>query len=408
MNTIPRKILSKVTERLPDKSFIIITGARQTGKTTLLMQLKEILQGRDETVWFLTLEDPAVLSRLNQHPENLFEFVIKQQEKRSWVLLDEIQYLANPTNFLKLLYDLHHNGLKIIATGSSAFYIDTHFSDSLAGRKTLFELYTLDFDEFLLFRTGDDKPGKELSLMRSNQTYRSAMRSTLEQLFFEYLTWGGYPAVIMEPSAERKEALLRELSGSFLKRDIHESNIRDHDKFYHLMLILAQQTGSLVNMNELSRLLNLSNTAVENYLYVLRKCYHIGLVRPFYRNVRKELTRMPKAYFHDLGFRNIMLNQFTHIMQRTDKGIILENYAYIRLRSIYGTDQIRFWRTADGHEVDFVAGSQPDSGIAIEVKTDLQRFRMAKYSKFIETYPEYPLQCRALNAPSNDNEIMAF
>jgi len=405
---LERNLLADLIDHLDDKEFTIISGPRQSGKTTLLNQLSEKLKEREEEFYFLTLEDHSILSRLNQHPENLFDFVIRSSEKKQFVLLDEVQYLDNPSNFLKLLYDKYQSRLKVIATGSSAFYIDRKFKDSMAGRKHLFELYTLDFDEFLMFRTGTGELQEELRRIRTNNDYISSRRKELESFFIEYLTYGGYPAVVLADSPERKMERLKELMNSYLKRDIAESNIQDQEKFYRLMMILAQQTGSLVNVNELSKTLRLSVTAVENYLYILQKCFHIQLVRPFYSNVRKELIKMPKVYFHDCGLRNVLLGQFNPIEQRIDKGMLIENYAYIRLRQLFGNDMIRCWRTADGHEIDFIINPASCPGSAIEIKFDEENFNSKRYNTFLDAYPEYSITCRAFRASGNINSLMAL
>jgi predicted AAA+ superfamily ATPase len=408
MESIERTILSELLDHLSEKEFTIIVGARQTGKTTLLSQLAARLYQQQEVVYSFTLEDQAILSRLNQHPENLFELVMRSPEKRLFVLLDEIQYLENPSNFLKLLYDKYQPRLKIIATGSSAFYIDRKFKDSLAGRKQLFELYTLSFSEFLFFRTGSNTLQEELNRIRISKDYISSRRNELETYFGEYLTYGGYPAVVLADTAEKKKMKLKELTSSYLKRDITESKIQDEEKFYRLMLILAQQAGSLVNINELSKTIKLSVTAVENYLYILQKCFHIHLLRPFYLNIRKELTKMPKVYFHDLGLRNALLNQFNPIVQRIDKGMVIENYAYIRLREIYDNDILRYWRTSNGQEIDFIINRSPDSGDAMEIKFDEEGFNPSKYSNFLVAYPGYSLSCRAFHAAQNTQSLIAL
>lgn len=408
MAVLERKMLTTLIDHLEEKEFSILTGPRQSGKTTLLNQLAERLKQREEEVYSFTLEDQSILSRLNQHPENLFDFVIRSAEKRQFVLLDEVQYLDNPSNFLKLLYDKYQPKLKIIATGSSAFYIDRKFKDSLAGRKRLFELYTLDFDEFLTFRTDTSDLPEELNRIRIYKDYFSSRRQELESLFIEFLTYGGYPAVVLAVSPERKIEKLKELINSYLKRDISESNIQDHEKFYRLMMILTQQTGSLVNVNELSKTLKLSVTAVENYLYILQKCFHIQLVRPYYGNIRKELIKMPKVYFHDPGLRNILLGLFNPIEQRIDKGMVIENYAYTRLRQLYGNGAIRYWRTADGHEIDFVINPASGIGTAIEIKFDEENFNPKKYQNFRVAYPDYPITCRAFHSSANPGSLMAL
>jgi len=409
MNQLERKLLKPILRHLPDKEFIIITGARQTGKTTLLSQVQNhlIAQGK-KSVFYLTLEDPAILSRLNQHPEYIFDFTIRKEGEKVFVLIDEVQYLDNPSNFLKLLYDKHHKNLKIVATGSSAFYIDQKFTDSLAGRKKLFELYTLDLDEYLLFRTGNNTLSVELERIRENLSYYSTLQKELETFFNEYLTYGGYPAVALADTHQNKLAALSELTGSFLKRDIDEANIQDKEKFYKLLLILADQTASLLNINELSRLLSLSVTAVNNYLYILQKCFHIGLLKPFYKNLRKELTKMPKVYFNDLGFRNSLLKLYGSVNSRPDKGALIENYAFLRLRQLHGNDAIHFWRTADGKEIDFIISKEYNQGEALEIKFDEASFVASKYNRFTNAYPTYSLSCRAFNTEGRQGSLLAL
>lgn len=408
MEILKRKLFYQLLDHLSEKEFTIISGPRQSGKTTLLNQIGDHLKQQTEEVFQLTLEDPSILARLNQHPENLFDFVIRKPEKKVYVLVDEVQYLDNPSNFLKLIYDKYNPQIKIIATGSSAFYIDHKFKDSLAGRKQLFELYTLDFDEFLLFRTGVNDMNEELNNIRNNNTYISSKRKELEGYLAEYLTYGGYPAVVLAGTLEKKARILKEIVGSYLKRDIGESNIQDQEKFFKLLMFLSQQTGSLVNVNELSKTIGASTTAIENYLYVLQKCFHIHLLRPFYNNIRKELIKMPKVFFHDLGFRNAALNQFSPIDQRIDKGMVVENYAYIRLRTLYGNDNLRFWRTADGHEVDFIITHGQPTGEAIEIKFDETSYNRSKYKRFLENYPGYPLSLRAFRSLTNPTSLIAL
>jgi len=409
MKVYERKLLKSVVQQLLDKEFIIITGARQTGKTTMLSQIQDhlIAQGM-KSVFYLTLEDHGILTRLNQHPEYIFDFAIRTEGEKSFVLIDEIQYLDHPSNFLKLLFDKHQSSLKIIATGSSAFYLDQKFTDSLAGRKKLFELYTLDFEEYLLFRTGIDTLMIELERIRAKETYYSARRSELEVYFNEYLTYGGYPAVTLAEDHQKKLDMLSELTSAFLKRDIAEANIQDKEKFYKLLLILADQTGSLLNLNELSRSLSLSVTAVSNYLYILQKCFHISLLKPFSKNLRKELTKMPKVYFNDLGFRNSLLKLFAPIYLRPDKGKLIENYAFLRLNSLYGSDAIHFWRTSEGNEIDFVINKGYNEGEALEIKYDEKSFAASKYKKFTDAYPSYPFNFRAFKTESNHRSLMAL
>lgn len=149
IDTMNRKLFQKLKEHLPKKEFTIITGARQTGKSTLLKQLeKECLSSRIPYI-SINLENKEFLMELDQYPLSLLKY-LPETDKKVVVFLDEVQYLKDPSNFLKLLYDEHVNKIKIVATGSGAFYIDQKFTDSLSGRKRLFQLYTCSFDEHLV------------------------------------------------------------------------------------------------------------------------------------------------------------------------------------------------------------------------------------------------------------------
>ena len=388
---ILRSLFQKLLSHIPKKECTILIGARQTGKSTLLKQIQETLLKKGETVVLLNLERKDILLELNQSPENIFRYFPKKEKKKNYLLVDEVQYLQSPTNFLKLLYDEHAQHLKIIATGSSAFYIDRQFKDSLAGRKKIFELTTLDFEEFLLFKNQETLL-KELQSLRSGTKQRSTAEQQLWTALDEYVNYGGYPAVVLENNVKDKIERLYEIRDSFVKRDILEAGITDEIKFYRLMMLLAAQTGNLVNTNELANTLRLTHQATDNYLYVLQKCFHINLVKPFFSNLRKELVKMPMIYFNDLGLRNVLVNYFAPVEQRADKGALLENFVYRRLSEQFERDKIKFWRTADGNEVDFVIEESSKAGKAIEVKFTVTDAGKKKYKKFNELYPKYPLQ----------------
>jgi predicted AAA+ superfamily ATPase len=403
---VERKLLQQLIAHCHRKEITIVAGARQTGKTTLLKQLREHLISEGNDTFYMTLENMLVLTELNVDPENLFKFVQKPKQQRIYVLIDEIQYLDNPTNFLKLLYDNYSDILKLIVTGSSGFYIDVKFKDSLAGRKRMYEIYTLDFEEYLEF-AGVGELVQDLSNIRADRNFQSLNRAELLMHFSDYLIYGGYPAVVLEPNRKEKKELLKELVSSYLKRDILESGVQYSDKFMKLLVILSHQSASLLNVNELANTLGLSVSAVNNYLYVLEKSYHINLAKPYFNNVRKELTKMPKVFFNDLGMRNTLMNNFNATDLRQDRGTIVENYTYIRLRQLYGKDDIRFWRTADGNEIDFIY-SDGEVQFALEVKYNEIEFALSKYKKFIQNYPSIPLRCVALISSSNETNVLGL
>ncbi len=388
---LKRTIYKALLDHVPAKEFTILIGARQTGKSTLLRQVADALVQIRVPLILLNLDRKDILADLNQSPENVFRYCPLQENQRVFILIDEIQYLTDPTNFLKLLYDDYADRLKLIVTGSSAFYIDRQFSDSLAGRKKIFTLPTLDFAEFLLFKQLPEL-ANELQALRQHTRQKSLQEAQLWLLLDDYITYGGYPAVVLETNPAAKIERLRDLRDSFVKRDILEAGITDETRFYRLMMILSSQIGSLVNTNELATTLRLTHSQTENYLFVLQKCFHVSLVRPFFQNLRKELIKMPKLYFNDLGLRNVLINYFAPLDQRADKGALLENFVYRRLTEVYLPDQVKFWRTADGNEVDFVIETRYQTGEAIEVKFNETEAKPGKYKKFTEQYPAFPLR----------------
>lgn len=384
-----RYLFSDLYRHLEKKPFTILVGARQTGKTTLLKQLYSAAKEDGKATFFFNLEQMDIRSVLNADPLNLLKY-LPRTDSRKYIFIDEIQYLDDPSNFLKLLYDQYFDSVKIIATGSSAFYIDEKFKDSLAGRKRIFTLGTCSFEEYLEMR-------EEISLLEewkrvSDDPEAKTIRlAELDAALDDYIIFGGYPEVVCERDPDEKIALLRELRDSFLQKDIDEAGIKSADRFYRLYTLLAAQAGSAVNVSELSKILGISTVNVEKYLFVLQKSFHIALIRPFFRNVKKELVKMPKAYVMDTGMRNCLINYFPEKLGLGDDGALFENFVYHRLYERYDRDDIRYWRTADQREVDFVIDA-PRKKAAFEVKYNSASARPKKYRLFTENYPEYHLK----------------
>jgi Predicted ATPase (AAA+ superfamily) len=389
-----RNLFAMLQKHLERKEFTILTGARQTGKSTILKQLEDDCKRSGFPSVFLNLENKSILTELNKSPLALLHF-LPETEQRIVVFIDEIQYLDDPSNFLKLLYDEYAPKLKIVVTGSSAFYIDSNFKDSLAGRKRVFTLYTCSFDEYLLLREKTELL-QEVNRLSRQKEAKSVMLSALEVELSNYILYGGYPAVVLEPDIEEKKLRLNEIKDSFVKRDILESGVKNETAFYLLFRILADQTGNLLNVNELSATLRIKADTVENYLFILRKCFHIALIKPFYRNLRKELTKMPKAYLLDTGLRNCLLNNFAPLNFRLDKGALWENTYFRMLLNAYPQDELFYWRTSAGNEVDFVLPNIQDP-YAVEVKYDQGAIRESKYKLFSSNYQDIPLRYVYLN-----------
>ena len=407
-----RIIYPELVNHLKRKEFTIITGARQTGKTTLLKELFRHLEKQGKKVWYISFEKEDLLRMINENPENIFKVtrrpanpLFEDQSEPYYFLIDEIQYAANPSNFLKYLYDTYSPHLKIVATGSSSFYLDKKFKDSLAGRKRIFILRTLSFQEYLIF---NDKARllEELKQIIDTPDYQSLYFSEMKDLFEDYLKFGGYPEVVLADDRREKLLLLEEIKNAYIKRDILESKVGNETKFYQLMQVLAMQTGNLLNKYELSKSLKLDLKTLDKYILVLQKCFHISLIKPFHANLKKELLKMPKVYYNDLGLRNLLSGNFQDFPVRADKGQLLENYVFIRLLEKYTEEEIKFWRTADQKEVDFVIHPAFESSFALEVKFSAANLKKKKYQKFIHTYPEIPLKFILYNTEGKDEDVL--
>lgn len=390
---LERDIVSIILNRIASNELVLINGARQTGKTTALNQIHNRLKNLGEESYLFTLEDPEYLRLLNEHPDRLWQILPQFTDKKQYILIDEIQYLTNPTNFLKYHYDLYKGSVKLIVTGSSAFYLDQHFNDSLAGRKIIYNLPTLGLKEFLRFRERED-----LSLFISAIPDFSHLplihKRALINLTDEYLTYGGYPGVVLANGTESKKELLFDLFSSYLKRDFTESGLKSTDTAYHLLKLLAWQSGNELNRNSLAKELGINRKTLEDLLLTLQKTFHITLIRPFFSGHPKELRKMPKLYFLDLGMRNAVLRNFELPSQRRDIGQLYENYVFRHLYDSCKGSEIQYWRTQAGNEVDFLI----DGKQAYEVKWNTSHINEGKLKQFKELYPDIKLNFVAHNA----------
>ena len=390
---------------LDTKHFLILVGPRQTGKTTSLKQLHQYLDEQKRQCSYINLENPLVLEEVNKHPENLLKFTSFFQlnnGQKLFLLVDEVQYADDPSNLLKFLYDEYQNQLKIIATGSSSFYIDKKFSDSMMGRKRLIETGTLNFREFLHFTEHDDLV-QELDFLTQQPEYRSLKKTQLESLLEEYMVFGGYPEVVLADSEQEKRIVLEGIATSITKKDLFDAGLTDDVKYAQLLKIIAAEVGGQLNLNEIIKSIKLSYYKAEEMVYVGRKAFIIDTVTPFFRNFRKEISKMPKVFMLDNGLRNFLMNDFRRPSQRQDKGQLLENYIFRLFWDRYRSDQLHYWRTADQYEVDFVIEDNREEGSAYEVKWNGSTSFTKGQKRFMETYPTFPLKKICWEHPGKDS-----
>ncbi|MBU0619807.1 MAG: ATP-binding protein [Patescibacteria group bacterium] len=375
-----RKIVDKINNFLDSKEIIVLHGARQVGKTSIIYYFIQKLekQYNKNNIFYFDLEISRFLKLMNSGYEELYNYLIAsgwKKNQKAFVFIDEIQYLNDPSKFLKLCHDHLGNKIKFIISGSSTFEIKKKFKNSLVGRIVDFEVWPLDFEEFLLFKN------KNYNLTLKNLP--QIIHDELKKLYQEYAIYGGYPQIVLENNISKKEIYLSQIINTYIKKDIRDlADIRNIDKFNKLLEVLASQSGNLLNILELSNTINLSRQTVEEYLFLLENTYIIKLVKPFSKNKRSELFRTPKIYFIDHGLVNLLNFQtFPKVLS----GNIFETAIFSDLLKQYGKSSIYFWRTMAKQEVDFIINKKTKI-IPIEVKLNINSFKSANLKYFFDLY----------------------
>jgi len=341
---------------------VVMTGARQVGKTSIM---KAYPAEGFRNVLFLNGQDVEVAVRFQQF--STIEQYLKiylNVELNGLLLLDEFQYIQGISTILKLLTDKYDN-LRILCSGSSSLDIFQNIEESLARRVRVIEVLSLSFSEYLLFK--DEKLWRLQQEMQYGND--NALAAPLQQVYEEYLIYGGLPRAALTDNPQEKVELLNDIYQTYLLNDVRHYIANEHFVgFNRLLRLLAVQIGNLVNVNDLSRESGLPYARCEEYIYLLQKMYVIKLVEPYHTNKRKVIGKMNKVYFCDLGLRNIIYNSFNEITFRTDNGALFENDVLLELwRNRQASDTIYFYRTQSGTEVDFVLDG-PMKKLAVECK----------------------------------------
>jgi hypothetical protein len=391
--TFPRDILSDLIKWLDRREAYAVKGPRQSGKTTILKILQETLKGKN--VVFLNFEDPDILEAFETNPKEYIKSFMTNAD-RHYFLMDEYHYVKNPGKNLKLLYDTFEKA-KFIVTGSSSLELSDAMAKFLVGRVFFFELFPFNFHEFLtaknprLANVYKEKSNNAKEFL-INDTIPSSEKDIFSKEFApllnEYLTFGGYPAVIKTQDFETKKTILKNIYDTYISKDIIEFlRISDAFKYRCIVRTLAALAGKLVNYNELSSTCQSYYKETKRTISTLSETYIIQLIQPFHKNPVTELKKNPKAYFLDLGLRNYIINNFTPMEKRADTGALVENFIFLRLRNSFPDKTINYWRTTAKAEVDFILRPNEEL-IPVEVK--YQTFQKPKISRslrsFIKTY----------------------
>lgn len=355
---IKRIIQRKVEECFFKRKAIIIYGARQVGKTTLIKEIQKRFQ-KDSV--FINCDEPDSRASLTDVSSTELKEIIGQKKV---IFIDEAQRVRNIGLTLKLIVD-NLPDRQVIATGSSSLDLSDEIVEPLTGRKYEFHLFPLSIAELK----------EKYSLLE------------LKRILENRIILGMYPDIVEKPT--EAQILLKNLASSYLYKDVLQyQDVRKPELLEKLLTALALQIGNEVSYNELANLLSVTKQTIANYIQLLEKSFVIFRLPPFSRNLRNELTKLRKIYFFDTGIRNAIINNFNSFEKRQDVGQLWENYM-ISERHKHNTNSgywvnMYFWRTHQQQEIDYLEESSGKL-CAFEFKWKTGKYRIPKI--FLEAYP---------------------
>lgn len=364
---IPRALTPKIIDKLTSsKKGIIIYGARQVGKTTLVnevitkLNLKTLVVNGDQSrfVDIISSRDLSKIQSLVAGYDMLF--------------VDEAQRIPEIGINLKIILD-NLPDLKVLVTGSSSLDLASKISEPLTGRVWSYHLYPISFLELSGFQN------------------RVELDSSLE----DRLIYGSYPEIFSYISLFQKREYLQTISDAYLYRDLIEfGDIKNSAKIRDLLKLLAFQIGAEVSLTELGKSLSMSKDTVSRYIDLLEKSFIIFRLGGFSRNLRKEVTRMDKIFFYDLGIRNILIDNLKSLKDRNDLGSLWENFLILERMKLNASKQDLvsgyFWRTHTGAELDYVE-EKNGTLFGFELKSGKKQKKAP--AGWTKAYPDSQFQC---------------
>ncbi len=364
---IERQIHKNIRNYLKERQIIVITGMRRVGKTTLVKELlKEITSDNKVYIDLQQVENREIFSDKN------FDNILLQLRsmrgldlgKKMYIAIDEIQLVPELPGIIKYLYD--HNDIKFIVTGSSSYYMKNLFTESLSGRKIIFELYPLNFWEFL-----DFKSVKHINNDFVISTIAESGYSALKLHYDEFIEYGGFPEVVLAHSLEMKKEMLKDIINSYINIDVETlSDFKKKEDFYKLVKILAERVGSRMDYAKLSNIVGITNVTLKNYLKFLEDTYLIHRISVFTESREKEITKAQKLYFSDTGIANILAD--------LSGGAKFENTVFNQLKHF---GEVRYYALKTGREIDFVLKIEGKPVVALEVKETPTQFDVENLTK---------------------------
>lgn len=384
----PRSIFDEIKRYLDTPEAIVLTGMRRTGKTTLLQIIYDEIGSKNKI--FLDLENPLNRRYFEvanyEHIKGSFEVLGIDFSRESFIFVDEMQFTRKLPSIVK--YFIDHYQVKFFLTGSASFYMKNLFTESLAGRKFIFELFPLSFKEFLTFKEVSFKiPDAAGAVTR-------VIFDTLSPLYEEYMLFGGFPGVVLKSSADEKRKTLEDIFTSFFQLEVLQlGDFRKNEVLRNLMLLLMQRTGSKLDIQKISRELGVSRQTLNEYIAFLESTYFIKTIRPFSRGRSAEIRKTPKVYICDTG----LANHFA----RLDTGALFENSVFQNLRL---RGELSYYQKKTGVEIDFILNKEK----AYEVKTNPYFSDLKKLSGLVQGLDIKEYKIVSKNFSDMENVVYGF
>jgi len=350
---LKRQIWQKLLPEINTPEIIVITGARQVGKTTTLHWLLNQIPSQNKHYFDLENLIDRDLFDTKNYDSIIHEFQTRGMsiDEKLYIGLDEIQLLPTLPSVVKYLYD--HYQIKFFLTGSSSYYIKNQFSESMAGRKIVYEMYPLNFREYLDFK------GINYTLpinIPFNKSFPTTTYELLKNQYEQYIEYGGLPKVVLTDDTDRKKQLLEEIYSSYINLDVKSlSDFKSTNDLRRIIKLLASRIGSRLNVSQLANITGLNRITVTNYIEFLEQTYIIRTIPTFSRSTDVQSRLLKKPYFVDTGIANVNAD--------LSSGSKFENSVCHQL-SFFG--ELSYYSTRDG-EVDFILNQNGEFS-AFEVK----------------------------------------
>jgi uncharacterized protein len=335
-----RKLLPALEKHLNIKQVTVITGLRRVGKSTALKYLFQKSETNNKIYLDLErLENQAIfLKDSYKDIERDLELLGFDFSKPGLIAIDEIQMVKTSSSVIKAFYD--DFGIKFIVTGSSSFYLKNHFSESLAGRKRIFEMTPLDFEEFLWFKNKKTHKIQAEKMKPFFQTFYDLYKDDYD----EYLKFGGFPEVVLAADNDDKIQYLKDILNSHIELDVRLlGDVSSSDVLYKLIHLLANRVGSKIDYSKIASLLGVNRNKVKDYILLLEYTYLIKKVPVFSQSIEIQIAKQDKMYFTDNGL--------LQICGQLSSGAIFENALANQLANL---GEIQYYEKNIGTEIDFI------------------------------------------------------